>query len=134
MARSKHDPLDRLLKCGINELSASILAMSAKECERYTRAMLDRIGGPSFEQLLMRIVETMVPTDGGNHQVAQMNIISRFGAYFPMCPQKATLSVKSWLSRCEWPCCAWKRRSYVLPFTEQEALGLSVRLITRLLA
>jgi len=28
--------------------------------------MLDRIGGPSFEQLLMRIVETMVPTDGGN--------------------------------------------------------------------
>ena len=40
--------------------------MSAKECETYTREMLDRIGGPSFEQLLMRIVETMVPTDGGN--------------------------------------------------------------------
>jgi len=40
--------------------------MSAKECEIYTREMLDRIGGPSFEQLLMRIVETMVPTDGGN--------------------------------------------------------------------
>jgi hypothetical protein len=40
--------------------------MSAKECEAYTRAMLDRIGGPSFEHLLMRIVETMVPTDGGN--------------------------------------------------------------------
>jgi hypothetical protein len=40
--------------------------MSAKECETYTRAMLDRIGGPSFEQLLMRIVETMIPTDGSN--------------------------------------------------------------------
>jgi hypothetical protein len=40
--------------------------MSAKECEQYSRAMLDRIGGPSFEKLLMRIVETMVPTDGGS--------------------------------------------------------------------
>ena len=66
MARSKNDPLDRLLKCSINELTASILPLSAKECETYTREMLDRIGGPSFEQLLMRIVETMVPTDGGN--------------------------------------------------------------------
>jgi hypothetical protein len=66
VARSKHDPLDRLLKCSINELTASILPMSAKECETYTREMLDRIGGPSFEQLLTRIVETMVPTDGGN--------------------------------------------------------------------
>lgn len=66
MARSKHDPLDRLLKCGINELTASILPMSAKKCEIYTRAMLDRIGGPSFEQLLIRIVETIVPTDSGN--------------------------------------------------------------------
>jgi hypothetical protein len=28
--------------------------------------MLDRIGGPSFEQLLIRIVETIVPTDSGN--------------------------------------------------------------------
>ena len=40
--------------------------MSAKELETYTKEMLDRIGGPSFEQLLMRIVETMVPTDGGS--------------------------------------------------------------------
>jgi hypothetical protein len=40
--------------------------MSAKECETYTREMLDRIGGPSFEKLLMRIVETMVPTDCGS--------------------------------------------------------------------
>ena len=66
MARSEHDPLDRLLKCSINELTASIRLMSAKECETYTREMLDRIGGPSFEKLLMRIVETMVPTDGGS--------------------------------------------------------------------
>jgi hypothetical protein len=38
--------------------------MSAKECERYARAILGRVGGPSFDQLLMRIVETMVPKDG----------------------------------------------------------------------
>ena len=66
VARSEHDPLDRLLKCSINELTASLRLMSAKECETYTREMLDRIGGPSFEKLLMRIVETMVPTDGGS--------------------------------------------------------------------
>ena len=40
--------------------------MSAKECETYTREMLDRIGGPSFDTLLMRIVETMLPTDNSN--------------------------------------------------------------------
>src|SRR5450830_435290 len=38
--------------------------MSAKNCEQYVRAILGRVGGPSFEQLLMRIVETMVPRDG----------------------------------------------------------------------
>jgi hypothetical protein len=38
--------------------------MSAKNCEKIARAILDRIGGPSFEQLLMRIVETMLPRDG----------------------------------------------------------------------
>ncbi len=38
--------------------------MSAKNCEQYARIILDHIGGPSLEKLLMRIVETMVPTDG----------------------------------------------------------------------
>ena len=66
MAQPKHDELDWLLKCSIKELATAILPLSAKECETYTRAMLDRVGGPSFEQLLMRIVETMVPTDGGD--------------------------------------------------------------------
>ena len=65
MAQPKLDKFDRLLKCDIEELTAIILPMSAKECETYTRAMLARIGGPSFDKLLMRIVETMVPMDGG---------------------------------------------------------------------
>jgi hypothetical protein len=56
--------LDWLLKCKLEELIASVGPMSAKNCEQIVRAILDRIGGPSFEQLLMRIVETMVPRDG----------------------------------------------------------------------
>ena len=56
--------LDWLLKCKLEELIASVRPMSARNCEQIVRAILDRIGGPSFEQLLMRIVETMVPRDG----------------------------------------------------------------------
>ena len=55
--------LDHLLTCGIQELIATIASMSASECERYARAILDRIGGPTFEQYLVRITETMVPED-----------------------------------------------------------------------
>ncbi len=64
MVKSKQHKLDRLLKCTIKELAESIRPMSDKECERYARAILHRIGGPPFDQLLMRIVEIMVPTDG----------------------------------------------------------------------
>ena len=56
--------LDWLLKCNLEELIASVRPMSAKNCERIVRAILDRIGGPTFEQLLARIVETMIPRDG----------------------------------------------------------------------
>jgi hypothetical protein len=56
--------LDWLLTCKLEELIASVRPMSAKNCEKIARVILDRIGGPSFEQLLMRIVETMVPRDG----------------------------------------------------------------------
>ena len=48
--------LDWLLKGKLEELIASVRPMSAKNCEQIVRAILDRIGGPSFEQLLMRIV------------------------------------------------------------------------------
>jgi hypothetical protein len=61
---SEHLELDWLLKCNLEELIASVRPMSAKNCEQIVRAILDRIGGPSFEQLLMRIVGTMVPSDG----------------------------------------------------------------------
>jgi hypothetical protein len=58
---SGHLELDWLLSCELEELIASVRPMSAKNCEQYVRAILGRVGGPSFEQLLMRIVETMVP-------------------------------------------------------------------------
>jgi len=56
--------LDWLLKCNLEELIASVRPMSAKNCEQIVRAILDRIGGPTFEELLTRIVGTMVPRDG----------------------------------------------------------------------
>jgi hypothetical protein len=56
--------LDWLLKCNLEELVASVRPMSANNCEQIARAILDRIGGPTFEQLLARIVGTMVPRDG----------------------------------------------------------------------
>ncbi len=64
MSSSKSPELDRLLTCDIEELLAAITPMSADDCERYARAILDRIGGPTFEQYLMRIAETMIPKDG----------------------------------------------------------------------
>lgn len=57
--------LDRLLSCTVDELLALVQPMSANNCEQYARAILGRIGGPSFEQLMMRIVETANPNDGG---------------------------------------------------------------------
>ena len=64
MKDSAPPELDRLLSCNIEELIASVRSMSAKICEQYARGILGRIGGPSFEQLLMRLIETIVPRDG----------------------------------------------------------------------
>src|SRR3981081_1550193 len=56
--------LDWLLKCKLEELIASVRPMSAKNCEQIVRAILDRIGGPRFQALLMWSVETMVQMEG----------------------------------------------------------------------
>jgi hypothetical protein len=56
--------LDQLLGCPVDKLIAVIKPMSADDCEQCARAILGRIGGPSFEQLIRRIVETAV-NDGG---------------------------------------------------------------------
>ncbi len=64
MSNHENAELDRLLTCDTEELLAAITPMSAEDCERYARAILDRVGGPTFEQYLMRIMETMIPKDG----------------------------------------------------------------------
>jgi hypothetical protein len=58
--------LDRLLNCTVDELTALVKPLSANNCERYARAILGRIGGPSFEQLMIRIIQTAAPKDGGH--------------------------------------------------------------------
>ena len=50
--------LERLLGCSVDELVALVKPMSADSCEQYARAILSRLGGPSFEQLMMRIIQT----------------------------------------------------------------------------
>ena len=50
--------LDQVLGCSVDELIALVKPMSADNCEQYARAILGRIGGPSFEQLMMRILQT----------------------------------------------------------------------------
>jgi hypothetical protein len=60
-----HIELDRLLNCTVDELTALVKPMSANNCEQYARAILGRIGGPSFEQVMIRILHTAVPKDGG---------------------------------------------------------------------
>ena len=78
--------LDWLLKCKLEELIASVRPMSAKNCEQIVRAILDRIGGPSFEQLLMRIVETMVPRDGRGPPTTSDEYYFAIGDLFPHVP------------------------------------------------
>jgi hypothetical protein len=59
-----HIELDRLLSCTVDELIALVQPMSADNCEQCARAILGRVGGPSFGRLMMRIVETATPKYG----------------------------------------------------------------------
>ena len=56
--------LDRLLTCDVDELTAGVRLMSDRDCERYVQAILDRVGGPSFDQYIGRLVSAMTPSDG----------------------------------------------------------------------
>lgn len=115
--------LDWLLKCKLEELIASIRPMSAKNCEQIVRAILDRIGGPSFEQLLMRIVETMVPRDGRGPRPTQTSITLQSVICFLMCPRKMMSWADSYVSLCECACCGLKRIP-IQPRIEQDIFML----------
>jgi hypothetical protein len=53
-------------ECGVAEFTERLQRMSAEECERYARALLDDIGGPTFEKYLSVIAETMMPAETGD--------------------------------------------------------------------
>jgi len=108
--------LDWLLKCKLEELIASVRPMSAKNCEQIVRAILDRIGGPSFEQLLMRIVETMVPRDGRGPPTNSDEYIHDL---FPHVPPENDVLGRLLLFR--YACCGLKRIP-IQPRLEQNML------------
>jgi hypothetical protein len=78
--------LDWLLKCNLEELVASVRPMSAENCEQIARAILDRIGGPTFEYLLTRIVGTMVPRDGRGPPTSSDEYYFAIRDLFPQVP------------------------------------------------
>jgi len=78
--------LDWLLKCNLEELIDSVRPMSAKNCEQIVRAILDRINGPTFEQLLTRIVGTMVPRDGRGPPASSDEYYFAIRDLFPQVP------------------------------------------------
>src|SRR3984893_16956057 len=110
--------LDWLLKCKLEELIASVRPMSAKNCEQIVRAILDRIGGPSFEQLLMRIVETMVLRDGRGPPTNSDEYYFAIRDLFPW--------ADFYVSLCECACCGLKRIP-IQPRIEQDIFMLSER-------
>jgi len=75
--------------------------MSAKNCEQIVRAIVDRIGGPSFEQLLMRIVETMVPTDERGPPTNSDVYYFAVRDLFPHVPRKVMSWAGSYFLLCE---------------------------------
>jgi hypothetical protein len=56
--------VEYLLSCNMEDLASAIASMSADDCEKYARAILTHVDGPSFETYLSRILRTMIPDDG----------------------------------------------------------------------
>jgi hypothetical protein len=86
-----HIELDRLLSCTVDELLALVQPTLANNCEQYARAILDRIGGPSFEQLVMRIVETANPNNGGRPPISSDEYYLAVRELFPISLKKMML-------------------------------------------
>ena len=80
--------LDRLLTCSVEELIVAIRPMSATDCEHYARAILGRVGGPTFEQYLMRLVETMIPGDGSGPPTRSDDYYVAVQDLFPHIPRE----------------------------------------------
>src|SRR5918912_3713787 len=64
MSSRRSFDVEYLLSYNIEDLVSAIASMSADDCEKYARAVLSHVGGPSFEAYLSRILRTMIPDDG----------------------------------------------------------------------
>ena len=122
--------LDWLLKCNLEELIASVRPMSAKNCEQIVRAILDRIGGPTFEQLLARIVETMVPRDGRGPPT-NSDFILQFVICFRKYRRKMMFWADSYVLLCE--CASYgSKRTAISPRIEQNIFPLLQSVMTHI--
>ena len=115
MKDSERLELDWLLKCNLEELIASVRPMSAKNCEQIVRAILDRIGGPTFEQLLARTGVVRRPT--------QTNITSQSAICFRKYRRKMMFWADSYVLLCE--CASYgSKRTAISPRIEQNIFPL----------
>jgi len=122
--------LDWLLRCNLEELIASVRPMSAKNCEQIVRAILDRIGGPTFEQLLARIVETMIPRDGRVRRPTQTSFILQFVICFRKYRRKMMFWADCYVLLCE--CASYGSKRTVSPRIEQNIFPLLQSVMTHI--
>jgi hypothetical protein len=86
MSSKRRFSLEYLLSCRIEDLAPAIASMSADDCEKYARSMLDHVGGPSFEAYLSRIINTMLPDDGSPPPVSSDGYYLSVRDLFPHIP------------------------------------------------
>jgi hypothetical protein len=107
-----HMEIDRLLSCTVDELIALVEPMSADNCEQYARTILGLIGGPSFEQVMTRIVETAVPKDGDRPPTNSDAYYFAVCDLFPMSDKTMTSWAGSFFSLHIWPHCGSKNTTF----------------------
>jgi hypothetical protein len=86
MSSKRRFDVEYLLSCSIEDLASAITSMSADDCERYARAVLAHVGGPSFEAYLSRVVRTMIPDDGSPPPVSSDDYYLSVRDMFPHVP------------------------------------------------
>ncbi len=86
MSSKRRFSVEYLLSCSIEDLAPAIASMSADDCEKYARSILDHLGGPSFEAYLSRIVKTMLPDDGSSPPMSSDGYYFSVRDMFPHIP------------------------------------------------
>ena len=86
MSSKRSFDVEYLLSCNMKDLASAIASMSADDCDKYARAVLAHVGGPSFEAYLLRILRTMVPDDGSPPPVSSDSYYLSVRDMFPHIP------------------------------------------------